>query len=163
VAGPRRLFWSAETCYHLGMATSSEIVSALHQAGYRLTRSRRAIAELVAEQSGHFSAADLIAAAQARPDRVGRATVFRAMEMLGELGLVERLDLPNGDHAYVSCALSHHHHVVCSKCGRSVEVADLGMEGIIAEVARRTGFVIAEHRAEFYGLCPACQETGPAH
>jgi Fur family ferric uptake transcriptional regulator len=96
------------------MATSSDIVSALDQAGYRLTRSRRAVAELVAEQSGHFTAADLIAAARARRDRIGRATVFRAIETLGELGLVERLDLPNGDHAYVSCAPTHHHHVICS-------------------------------------------------
>lgn len=142
------------------MATSEEIVSALERAGYRLTRSRRVVAELVAEQKGHFTAADLIGASRDRGDRVGRATVFRAIETLGELGLVERIDPPNGDHAYIACAPTHHHHVVCSMCSRSVEVTDLGMDRILDEVARRTGFAIDEHRVELYGLCPACRWVG---
>ena len=56
--------------------------------------------------------------------------MFRALELFEELGLVERIDLPNGEHAYVVCQPAHHHHVVCTRCGRSAEVDDLGMEPI---------------------------------
>ena len=91
---------------------------AMDSAGYRLTEPRRAVAELIAAREGHFSAADLIDDARVRRLGIGRATVFRALDLLTELGVLERLDLPNGEHAYVPCEPVHHHHVVCSVCGR---------------------------------------------
>jgi Fur family ferric uptake transcriptional regulator len=139
------------------MTDPSPIVSAFDRAGYRLTEPRRIVASLIAEQDGHFSAADLVADARRRRLGVGRATVFRALEVLAELGMVNRIDLPSGEHAYVACEPLHHHHVVCSRCGRVVEIADEGLRTVVREVARRTGFRIDDHRLEFYGLCPSCQ------
>lgn len=139
------------------MGAASDIVTALDRAGYRLTDPRRALARLIAERDGHFTAADLVAEARARRLGIGRATVFRALEVLVELRVVERIDLPTGLHAYVACEPAHHHHVVCSSCGRSADIADEGLRTVVRDVARRTGYQVTDHRLELFGLCPDCQ------
>lgn len=144
------------------MGDPEPLLVALGRAGYRLTGPRRAVAQLIADRTGHFAAADLVHEARSRRLGIGRATIFRTLEVLSELGAVERLDLPSGEHAYVGCALAHHHHVVCSNCGRTAEIADAGLRTVVREVARRTGFRVDEHRLELFGLCPACQAGAPA-
>lgn len=130
--------------------------AALDRAGVRLTEPRRAVARLIAEQRGHFTAGELVERAARSAVPVGRATVFRALELFADLNLVERLDLPDGGHAYVACDAAHHHHVVCSSCGRSVDVEDSGIGEVVARIARRTGYNVASHRLELFGLCPEC-------
>ncbi len=142
------------------MESPTAIVTALDRAGYRLTEPRRSLAALIAEQDGHFTAAALVDAARERRLDVGRATVFRTLEVLEDLGAIERLDLPSGDHAYVGCEPAHHHHVVCSGCGRTDEIDDEGLRAVVADVAQRTGYRVDEHRLELFGLCPVCQTAG---
>jgi Fur family ferric uptake transcriptional regulator len=139
------------------MTDFDPIVQALDTAGYRLTAPRRAVAALIAEHDGHFTAAELEAVARDRRVRVSRASLFRALDLLTDLGVLERLDLPSGEHAYVPCAPAHHHHVVCSRCGRTTEVEDHGVAAAVAEIARRTGYRIDAHRLELFGLCRHCQ------
>jgi len=134
------------------------IARALDDGGYRLTAPRLAIAELIASQDGHFTAQDLAAVARERRVGLSRATLFRALDLLVELAVVERLDLPSGDHAYVSCARSHHHHVVCSRCGRTAEVDDSGVAAAVDAISRRSGYTIETHRLELFGICRRCQE-----
>jgi Fur family transcriptional regulator, ferric uptake regulator len=135
---------------------STPLMTALDDAGYRLTAPRRSLAALIAEQAGHFTAAELVTAAHERRLGVGRATVFRTLEVLAEIGAVERLDLPSGEHAYVGCDPAHHHHVVCSRCGRSTEIDDAGLRSVVGDVARQTGYRVDTHRLELFGVCPAC-------
>jgi Fur family ferric uptake transcriptional regulator len=138
---------------------SSPIVAALENAGYRLTSPRRALADLIAARDGStFTAADLVAEVRSGGLGIGRATVFRAIDLLESVGAVERLDRPTGEHAYVACAPAHHHHVICAHCERSIEVGDLGLGAVAREVTRRTGYRIDGHRLELFGLCPACQK-----
>jgi Fur family ferric uptake transcriptional regulator len=143
------------------VGTRTPLVTALDRAGYRLTEARRSLAAMIADQEGHFTAAELVAGAQARRLGVGRATVFRTLEILEDLGVVERLDLPSGEHAYVVCEAAHHHHVVCSRCGRTNEIDDAGLRLVVREIARRTGYRVDEHRLEMFGLCPACLASQP--
>lgn len=115
------------------------------------------MAELIDSRSGHFTAAELLEQADRQRLKVGRASVFRALELFTELGALERLDLPSGEHAYVSCEPEqHHHHVVCRVCGRSVEVQDAGLLSVVSDIARRTGYQIDSHRLELFGLCAEC-------
>jgi Fur family ferric uptake transcriptional regulator len=141
------------------MATTSTLVTTLERAGYRVTAPRRAVAGLVAGRSGHFTAADLVAEARARKLGIGRATIFRALDLLLELGILERLDLPSGEHAYVRCEPIHHHHVVCSGCGRATEIDDAGLRAVVDTIAERTGYEIDRHRLELFGRCPECRLT----
>ena len=138
------------------------LIAALGGSGVRLTGPRRAVAELIAGQRGHFTAADLVDAAKARHPGLGRATIFRSLELLSSLGVVERLDLPNGEHAYVGCEPSHHHHVVCSNCGRSSDFDDADLSAVVDSVADRTGYRIDSHRLELFGECASCQTSGSA-
>ena len=136
---------------------AAPFLTALERAGYRLTAPRREVATLIADQPGHFVAADLVARARERHLGIGRATVFRTLDVLSEVGAVERIDLPSGEHAYLACEPAHHHHVVCSRCGHSRDIDDAGLRRVVSDVARRTGFRIDDHRLEFFGLCPDCQ------
>lgn len=134
--------------------TDNALVDALDRAGHRLTGPRRDVAELVAAREGHFTAAELVDDAARRG--IGRATVFRALELFSSLGLVERVDLPGGDHAYVACETAHHHHAICTSCGRSLDVDDAGLVEVLAAIGRRSGFRVTAHRLEIFGLCAAC-------
>jgi Fe2+ or Zn2+ uptake regulation protein len=138
-----------------------ELLEALDQAGVRLTGPRRELAALIARRQGHFTAADLLADAEQRSLGIGRATVFRLLELLADQNLVERVDLPDGRHAYVPCEPSHHHHLVCVSCGAISEVDDCGIDAVTAEAARRSGFEIQSHRLELFGRCPRCQNVEP--
>jgi Fur family ferric uptake transcriptional regulator len=133
-----------------------DVIGALEGAGYRLTAPRRALAGLVAGRQGHFTADDLLDAARRRHLGLGRATIFRALDVLTELGVVERIDLPSGEHAFVACEAAHHHHVVCSSCGRAVWATDHGLERVAAAIGRETGYRIDTHRLELFGLCAEC-------
>jgi Fur family ferric uptake transcriptional regulator len=135
------------------------IVRALDTAGYRVTGPRRAVAALIAEHDGHFTAAELETIARERRIRVSRASLFRALDLLTALGVLERLDLPTGEHAYVPCAPAHHHHIVCSRCGRTAEVEDFGVAAAVDEIARRSGYRIDSHRLELFGLCRRCRSV----
>ena len=131
----------------------------LDRAGYFVTEPRRQVAQLLVDRNDHFSADEIVREAKRQRPAVGRATVFRALELFEGLGLVERLDLPSGRHAYVVCQPDHHHHVICTGCGRGAEVGDLGLASIADEVEARTGFALDSHRIELYGLCPDCREA----
>jgi Fur family ferric uptake transcriptional regulator len=137
------------------------IITALDRAGYRLTEPRRALAALITGRDGHFTAPDLVAEARTQRLGVGRATVFRTLEVLETLGAVERLDLPSGEHAYVVCERAHHHHVICSRCGRTNEIRDGSLQAVVGEIARRTGYRVDSHRLELFGLCPVCMASPP--
>jgi len=131
---------------------------ALGRAGYRLTGPRRTVADMIARRRGHFTAADLVDDAAGRNLDIGRATIFRTIDVLEVVGAIERIDLPSGDHAYIACEpAAHHHHVVCSRCGRATDVDDAGLPAIVTRIAVASGYRIDEHRLELFGLCPTCQ------
>lgn len=134
----------------------ARLLDALDRAGFRRTEARRDVATLIAAQTGHFSAADLAEEASRRHLRVGRATIFRTLDALASVGAVERIELPDGEHAYLVCAPLHHHHVVCSSCGSSGEVDDAGLRAVVSRIARRTGYRIDKHRLDLFGVCPEC-------
>ncbi len=143
-------------------ALTGSLLAALGRAGVRVTGPRRAVARLVAGRQGHFTATELIEDASRDPTRIGRATVFRCLELFTTLGLVERVDLPEGTHAWVACDDVHHHHAICTACGRSMDVGDHGLAEALAAMGRRTGFRVASHRLEVFGTCAACSAGGVA-
>jgi Fur family transcriptional regulator, ferric uptake regulator len=153
---------SNETEYHrMTSAQRSAIARTFERAGYQPTPSRQLVAELVAGRSGPFSAAELLDAARGRRATVGRATVFRALELLSSLNVVERFVLPDGSMGYVACdPEAHHHHLVCTACGRGVDIADGDLGRLVDEIGRRNGYRIESHRLELFGVCPACRGAG---
>jgi Fur family ferric uptake transcriptional regulator len=144
------------------MVGAEAIVDAFAEAGYRVTEPRRALASLIAAHRGRFTTGDLVREAAASRVGVGRATIFRSLEVLEELGFLEQIALPGGGHGFVACApTTHHHHLLCSRCGRSADIAATGLSSILRDIATRSGYRIDSHRLEVFGLCPDCRSAAP--
>jgi Fur family ferric uptake transcriptional regulator len=93
------------------------------------------------------------------PD-VGRATVYRALEQLEGLGLIQRVDLSSGSAGYepVDPSGHHHHHIVCEHCGRVIAFEDEGLEQAIVALAQRPDFNVSSHEVTLRGECANCEE-----
>ena len=136
---------------------------ALQARGYRLTAARRAILAALTAAGGHVTADELAAAvALAARDggapRVGRMTVYRTLDLLGELGLLRPVYQGTGAAHYVLLLDGHHHHLVCSRCRRVIEFDECALAELAETVGRRYGFAVEGHLLEFYGRCSNCSE-----
>ena len=123
----------------------------------RLTRQRTAIEALLADVDDFRSAQQLHELLAARGDRTGLATVYRTLQSLAEEGDVDVLRATSGEVVYRRCEQrSHHHHLVCRSCGRTVEVDGPSVEAWAAAVGVEHGFTDIEHTLELFGTCAAC-------
>lgn len=145
------------TATQTGQGSSSWVGHALEQlseAGYRRGGSRTRVVELLGEQDCAITPLQL----DDRLQGVGRATVYRAIEQLEELGLVQRIDLGGDSTAYekVDPRGHHHHHLVCNTCGRVIPFEDEDLETAIHSISDRDGFRIQSHEITLRGLCADC-------
>ena len=131
----------------------------LQESGLRITQPRRAVIDAVQRTDRAFSADELLSDAEVAASGVGRATVFRTLDVLVQNGLLDRIHRPDGCHSYVRCDHSqrHHHHLICSSCGVVVQFEDCTVEPLLAELSRRTSFQISGHWLEVFGHCSTCQ------
>jgi Fur family transcriptional regulator, ferric uptake regulator len=140
--------------------TPAEMMTALQQAGYRMTTARRAVVAAVAGRKRPFSSAEVLEEVLGGDRSVGRATVFRTLDVLQDLGMLGRVENPEGGHGYVACQRGHHHHAICSGCGIVVDLPGCHLGAEVEEEARAAGFALTGHRLEYFGLCQACQTKG---
>lgn len=142
--------------------STNTILDAFRLKGLRITGPRRALASLLVESAeSDFTIEQLWDMALSRDPGIGRATVFRAVEILQELHLLDRVEFADGTHRFRFCrdAGRHHHHVTCSICGKVSEI-DLCLNADqIARVERQAGFAVDGHRLEFFGRCPHCRQV----
>jgi Fur family ferric uptake transcriptional regulator len=130
----------------------------LRRAGYRVTRSRRAVVEALLDADEVLLPEDLLRRAQTRHPPLGVVTVYRTLSVLSDLGLVRRIHLANECQGYAWAEHGHGHHIVCRSCGASVEFpGDEDLEGLMEQVARRTGFSVESHILQLSGLCRQCR------
>ncbi|MBA2753142.1 MAG: transcriptional repressor [Chloroflexia bacterium] len=137
----------------------STIEDVLHGAGYRSTRPRRTIIETILDQAHPFTPEHLLAAVHRADPSLGRATVYRTLEILGALDVLTRVVVAEGHSAYVVGLPGHRHHLVCSGCGAAVPFTACPVDHLMAELSRTTNFAIQSHVLQFIGVCPACQPT----
>jgi Fur family ferric uptake transcriptional regulator len=122
----------------------------------RTTRQRTAVGELLGSMQDFHSAQEIHAMLRDADERVGLSTVYRTLQALAEAGEVDVLRLDNGEAVYRRCSSTHHHHLVCRRCGRTVEVEGPTVERWAAEVARAHRFSDVSHQLEVFGVCPQC-------
>ena len=133
-----------------------EVMERLRTAGHRLTQPRQTVVEAAISRQGQFTATELCAAVAARDSKVGRATVFRTMQLLVEEGILERVHAGTSRDVYVVDSRTHHHHLVCGRCGQVTLMEGCGLDEFLSEAADRYGFAIEGHFVEIYGLCRDC-------
>jgi Fur family ferric uptake transcriptional regulator len=129
-------------------------LSALSEAGFRSGGGRRQVVQLLAEERCALTALEI----DRRLPGVGRATIYRALEQLEGLGLIQRVDV-RGDAAgfeRVEPSGHHHHHIVCEHCGRVIAFEDEGLEEAIHALANRPDFNVSSHEVTLRGECASC-------
>lgn len=136
-----------------------DVVNILVQHGYRLTKPRLAVAEAVLRYTQPFSAEQLVADLGSGPEPIGRATVYRTLEILAAVDVLTRLIQPDGHPAYICDSPGHRHHIVCSQCGTAVAFTSCPLEDLVPALARDTSFQIHDHLLEVFGVCPSCQDV----
>lgn len=127
--------------------------------GVRLTSQRRALVEVIQEANEHLDAASLLDLARQREPKIDRATVYRTLELLKKLRLIDELDLMHlyGEkHYYEAKSERNHAHLACFRCGRIEEYSSPLFERLKAEIAKQAGFTIKVTRLEVGGNCRAC-------
>ncbi|HEV8534112.1 MAG TPA: Fur family transcriptional regulator [Candidatus Limnocylindria bacterium] len=142
----------------MGQASARTILQRLDESGRSRTAPRERVIAAALRRSQPFTALELVA--ELRRQRVGRATVFRTLDLLVSIGALSRIHaIEAGQRCvrYTPCAPSHHHHLVCQACGRVDEIAADVLDGRIAAVASARGFRTLGHTVEIVGLCPGCQ------
>nr|WP_082697071.1 Fur family transcriptional regulator [Kocuria polaris] len=124
----------------------------------RTTRQRSALAELLARTPEFRSAQQIHAMLGEEGEPVSLATVYRNLNALAENGEVDVLATEGGESRYRRCVRTeHHHHLVCRRCGHTVEVAETSVERWAARTARRHGFSEVSHEIELHGICDTCR------
>ncbi len=126
----------------------------LDEAGYRSGAARREVIELLAGEPCALTALEI----DRRLDSVGRASVYRTLDQLDRLHLVQRVEIGGDAAGYerVDPEL-HHHHLVCEECGRLSPFADRSLEQAIEAVSRAADFEVAAHDVVLRGRCPDCK------
>ncbi len=126
----------------------------LEAQGHRVTPSRRAVIAAILQQTDHFAVDDLLQ----RCRGAGRATVFRTIRLLTDLGVVCRVLLEDGSlHYRVSERSQHHHHLVCTGCGIVQDLDQCSVSDLVRDLSQSSGFDIDGHWLELYGRCASCR------
>jgi Fur family ferric uptake transcriptional regulator len=127
---------------------------ALAKAGFRSGGGRRQVLELLGSEGCALTALEI----DRRLPDVGRATVYRSLEQLESLGLVQRVDLGGEAAGYerLDPAGHHHHHIVCENCGRIVAFEDESLERAIVALGKRPDFKVSSHEVTLRGECADC-------
>lgn len=139
-------------------AWAAHALAALREAGYRRGGARTAVVEALARHDCAVTALELDDELRQRKPAPGRASVYRALEQLERLGLVQRLEVSRGVAGYerVEPGGEHHHHAICRDCGRMVPFEDLSLERAIAKVSSEMSFEVTDHDVVLRGLCERC-------
>jgi Fur family ferric uptake transcriptional regulator len=134
-------------------------LATLARAGYRKGGARNAVVELLETHDCAVTAQEIDEQLRARGRAVGRASVYRILELLTTLRLVQRIDVGQGVARYERHRPDgdHHHHLVCDGCGRVAPFEDPALEQAIERVSRRLSFSVAEHDVVLHGACRDCR------
>lgn len=123
----------------------------------RITRQRQIILDELCSVTSHPTADDLYQMVRRKMPRISLGTVYRNLETMAELGMIQKLEVGGTQKRFDGNAATHY-HVRCQRCGR-VDDLDLGLiADVEKEAAAKTRFTILRHRLEFTGLCPECQK-----
>lgn len=133
------------------------IIERLELRGHRMTTSRRRVIDAVLAQPAHFTVDDVLH----KTRRVGRATVFRTMKLLLDLNIVCRILLDDGTLHYRVSTGRHHHHLVCTDCGRVEDFSQCDVESLVRDLQKATQYEVQAHWLEVYGRCQSCRLLAP--
>ena len=132
-------------------------ISQLHENGYRITSARRAVVDTVYGSAHALTPIEVYDKARKKYRALGLVTVYRTLEKLEELHLIQRVHQPLGCQAFISAGVGHQHLLLCQNCGQVEFFAGDDLDSLTKNIARKTGYQIKEHWLQLFGLCVNCR------
>lgn len=129
----------------------------LRENGYRLTEARRAVVETVAATDRALTPIQVYDVARQQNPALGLVSVYRTLEKLEELHLIQRVHQPDGCQAFIAASQAHQHLLLCQNCGQVKFFEGDDLDALILAISNKTGYRIHEHWLQLFGLCPACR------
>jgi len=140
---------------------SNELKGLLKEKGYKLTPQRRAVLNIIMENPGkHLTTEEIYDLVKVQCPDIGLATVYRTLQILNEMDLILKINLDDGCSRYeynIHQDDHEHHHLICSGCGKILEVNDDLLDSIERQIEKDFDFVITDHKVKFFGLCSKCR------
>lgn len=137
----------------------NEMVSKLRANEYRITPQRLAILKILADSEGHPSAEKIYQQVKKVFPTTSLATVYKTISLAKKIGEVLELGFGDGGNRYDGNKPYSHPHLVCMQCKKIIDPDLSDIEDITQELVRKTGFLITNHRMDFFGICPECQRS----
>jgi Fe2+ or Zn2+ uptake regulation protein len=137
---------------------SASWLKKLQANGYRITESRQTVVEIVASSKRALSPLELYDLAREKNAGLGLVTVYRTLEKLEELGLIQRVHQPQGCQAFITAFTGHQHMILCSTCGKVEFFAGDDLDQLFHSIGEKTGYRIQDHWLQLFGKCAECQE-----
>ncbi len=137
---------------------AAEWLQSLEANGCRATPTRRAVVETLAASQRALSPLEIYEICHAQYRRMGLVTVYRTVEKLEELGLVQRVHQPSGCQAFIAAAVGHQHLLICQDCGKVTFFSgeNEAMDTLLSEVSAQSGYHIETHWLQLFGRCAQC-------
>ena len=129
----------------------------LQENGCRITGARRAVVETVQGSTRALTPVEVFDRARKKYRALGLVSVYRTLEKLEELHLIQRVHQPQGCPAFISASHGHEHLLLCQNCGRVTFFDGDDLEALIKGISKKTGYQIGEHWLQLFGLCQACR------
>ncbi len=124
----------------------------------RMTRQRKVLLEIINQAGSPLSAEEIMQQARQQDPSLALSTVYRNLEKMLELGLCQQIRFQDGLARFEQAGLVHHHHLVCTACGRREAVPICPLHQIQQQLEATSGYQITYHEINLYGLCPECQK-----
>ncbi len=137
---------------------ADEWIKMLQASGYRQTEARNTIVDVILESQRALEPLEIFETGRKRQSGLGLVTVYRTLERLEALGLVQRVHQPGGCNMYLRAAVGHEHLLICTSCGKAEFFNGDDLTPLMDNVAKRSGYCITEHWFQLFGLCADCQK-----
>ncbi len=129
----------------------------LRSSGYRLTEPRQAVIDILAKSQRALNATEIFDLAREEYPSLGLVSVYRTLEKLEELELIQKVHHPDGCQSFIAGFTGHQHLLICQVCGQTEFFEGDDLAPLIEHVSRESGFTIEEHWLQFFGLCAKCK------
>jgi Fur family ferric uptake transcriptional regulator len=138
------------------LQSTEQLIERIKKAGYKLTPARLAVVKVIDDEHAHLNPADVLEQARRYYPKLGRATVYRTLELLTELGILRPIYMGENTPRFIRTE-GGHHHLVCNDCGEVIEFDECMAGELSQTIQEQFGFEIGSHLLEFYGRCRQCK------
>ncbi len=135
-----------------------EMLARLRERQFRITPQRLEVIKILAASYGHPSVESIFKKVRANFPTTSLATVYKTVTLLKEMNELLELGFPDGSNRYDGNNPAPHPHMICSQCGKIIDLDIMNLDKLTSEAVKETGFKILSHRLDFFGLCPECKK-----